>query len=512
MPKLFSGLVAVWFTCVAVAAPKPAQPPRVPGADRVQSTTLANGMKVIVWTDTDIPNIALYNWVRVGSRNEVPGITGLAHFFEHMMFNGTRKRSPGEFDRLMEAQGGRNNAFTNENVTVYQDWFPSSALELVLDLESDRLANLSFDPQVIESERGVVYSERRLAVEDSNEGFLVEQVQATAFVAHPYQIPTIGWPADIQGWKLEDLQKFFKTHYAPNNCTLIMVGNVTAEQGFALAKRYLEPIPRQEPPPPIRTTEPAQLGEKRVLVERTALTPVLIQAYKSPAANDPLGPAINLLMSVLTDGNSSRLHRLLVEEKKLAIQVTAQFQEGFDPMLTWVQLTLPEGADIDAVEQALDAALDDVVARGVTDAELARAKNQFAAEFWKQIATIDGKASLLGQFEVFEGDYRRLFDAPAAYERVTREDLQKAAGLVFQRKHRTVGVLRSPVAETESEPAAAPAGESADSTVGGSSAALGAPAAMAVPAVAAIPAAIPATIPAGESAALPAIATPGTTP
>src|SRR5690348_5028851 len=153
----------------AFAAPKPAAAPRVPGADQVKSTTLANGMQVIVWTDHDIPNVALYNWVRVGSRNEVPGITGLAHFFEHMMFNGTRKRAPGEFDKLMEAQGGSNNAFTSDDVTVYQDWIPRTALELVLDLESDRLADLSFDPKVVESERGVVYSERRLSVEDNNQ-------------------------------------------------------------------------------------------------------------------------------------------------------------------------------------------------------------------------------------------------------------------------------------------------------------------------------------------------------
>jgi zinc protease len=406
------------------------------------------GSGVIVWTDRDIPNVALYNWVRAGSRNEVPGITGLAHFFEHMMFNGTSKRAPGEFDRLMEAQGGSNNAFTSDNVTVYQDWIPRSALDLVFDLEADRLANLSFDPQVIESERGVVYSERRLRTEDSNEGFLYEQMQATAFVAHPYQNPTIGWPADIQGWKLEDLQRFYKTYYAPNNCTLILVGDISVEEGFALAKRHLEAIPRQEPPPAVRTTEPEQLGEKRVLVERSAQTPLLIHAYKSPAANDPLGPAINLLMTVLVEGNSSRLHRLLVEDKRMAIEVGGQFQEGFDPYLTWLQLTLPEGANIPEVERTLDAALAEVVAKGVTDAELTRAKNQFAAGFWKQIATIDGKASLLGQFEVFEGDYRKLFDAPALYEKVTRADLQKAAALVFQHKHRTVGVLRNPVAAT----------------------------------------------------------------
>ncbi len=455
-------LIMFWATC-AVAAPKPAKPApatRVPGVEQVRETTLANGMKVIVWTDRDIPNIALYNWVRVGSRNEVPGITGLAHFFEHMMFNGTSKRAPSEFDRLMEAQGGSNNAFTNDNVTVYQDWIPSTALDLVFDLESDRLANLSFDPKVIESERGVVYSERRLRVEDSNEGFLAEQMQATAFVAHPYSIPTVGWPADIQSWKLKDLQKFFKTNYAPNNCTLVLVGDVSAEEVFALAKKYLEPIPRQEAPPPVRTTEPEQMGEKRVTVERDAQTPLLYYAYKSPPANDAQGPAINLLMTILTEGNAARLHRLLVEEKKIAIDVGGYFAEGFDPGLTWLHLTLPEGVDAGAVEEVLDGALAEVVAKGVSDAELARAKNLYASAFWKQIATIDGKASLLGQFEVFEGDYKKMFDAPATYEKVTREDIQKAAALVFQNNHRTVGVLASPPAAAA---AAAPATESPSS-------------------------------------------------
>ena len=451
MPKIFRAACLLLICGAVTAATKPPAAPRVPGADQVKSTTLANGMKVIVWTDRDIPNIALYNWVRVGSRNEVPGITGLAHFFEHMMFNGTSTRAPGEFDRTMEAQGGSNNAFTSDDVTVYQDWIPRSALELVFDLEGDRLANLSFDPQVIESERGVVYSERRLRTEDSNEGFLYEQLQATAFVAHPYQNPTVGWPADIQGWKLEDLQKFYKTNYAPNNCTLILVGDIGAEEGFALAKKYLEPIPRQEPPPPVRTTEPEQMGEKRVHVERPASTPLLMYAYKSPAANDPLGPAINLLMTVLTEGNSSRLHRLLVEDKKIAIQVSGGFQEGFDPMLSYLSLTLPEGANPAEVEKVLDTALDEVVSKGVTDAELARAKNQFAATFWKQLATINGKANLLGQFDVFEGDYRKLFDAPAQYEKVTREDVLKAAALVFQKKRRTVGVLTSPVAKAASD-------------------------------------------------------------
>jgi zinc protease len=379
--------------------------------------------------------------VKTAARALVPGITGLAHFFEHMMFNGTAKRAPGEFDRLMEAQGGSNNAFTSENVTVYQDWIPRAMLDLVFDLEADRLANLSFDPKVVESERGVVYSERRLSVEDSNEGFLIEQVQATAFVAHPYQIPTIGWPADIQSWKVSDLQKFFKTYYAPNNCTWVLVGDVNAAEVFALAKRYLEPIPAQAAPPPVRTTEPVQLGEKRVFVQRDAQTPLLYHAYKSVPANDPKVPAIELLMIALTEGNASRLHRLLVEQKHLAIEIGSDYVTGFDPGLTWLRLTLPQGADVPAVEKALDEALEKAVRDGISDAELRRAKNLNAAEFWKQLETIDGKAFLLGRTEVYEGDYRKMFDLPAAYERVTREEVQAAAKLLLQKAHRTVGVL-----------------------------------------------------------------------
>jgi zinc protease len=266
-------------------------------------------------------------------------------------------------------------------------------------------------------------------------------VQATAFVAHPYQIPTIGWPADIQSWKVEDLQKFFKTNYAPNNCTLVLVGDVDAAEVFGLARRYLEPIPRQAPPPPVRTTEPEQIGEKRVFVQRDAQTPLLYYAYKSVPANDPKVPAIELLMIALTEGNASRLHRLLVEEKQLAIEVGSDYVTGFDPGLAWLRLTLPQGANMPAVEKALDEALEKVVREGISDAELRRAKNLNAADFWKQIETIDGKAFLLGRTEVYAGDYRQMFGLPAMYEKVTLEEVRAAAKLVLQKNHRTVGVL-----------------------------------------------------------------------
>jgi zinc protease len=439
------------------AATVTAAPKSTPLGSDIRSTTLANGLKVIVWTDRDIPNVALYNWVRAGSRNEAPGITGLAHFFEHMMFNGTSTRKPGEFDKQMEAQGGANNAFTSDDVTVYQDWFPRTALDLVFTLEADRLANLSFDPKVIDSERNVVFSERRLRVEDSNDGYLSEQVQSTAFVAHPYQIPTIGWPSDIRSWRMEDLQSFYRTYYAPNNCTLVVVGDVSADEIFALAKRHLEPIPRQEPPPAVRTVEPEQSGEKRVTVARRAQTPLLQVAYKAPKAGAPEMTALDLLQTILVGGDASRLHRLFVEQEKLAIGVGGYLQEGFDPGLFWLFMTLPSGTDPAVVEKRLDAEIERVVREGVTDAELTRAKNLAASAFWRGLSTIDGKARLLGEFEVFHGSYQQLFAAPARYEAVTRADIQAAARAVLVQRRRTVGVL-TPLA-TDAEPTTAGAGQ-----------------------------------------------------
>ena len=413
----------------------------VSGREAVRAVTLANGMKIIVWPVPNIPSVALYNWVRAGSRNEAPGITGLAHFFEHMMFNGTTRREPGEFDRLMESQGGSNNAFTSDDVTVYQDWFPRDALDLVFDLESDRIGNLAFAPQVIESERGVVYSERRLRVDDSSQGLLSEQVQAAAFVAHPYHFPTIGWPSDIQSWRVEDLQKFFRTHYAPNNLTLVLTGDLVPEQVFALARKYFEPIPRQAPADPIRTSEPEQLGERIVVVRRKGQTPLLQYAYKAPAAADARGPAVNLLLSILVDGDASRLHRLLVEQEKVAIEVSGHWQEGFDPGLLWLYLTLPEGEDPAHAQEVLDSELARIVKDGVTATELKRAQNLVAVGFWKRMATIDGKAQLLGEYEVYHGDWLKMFDAPVQFEKVTRAQVQNVAREILDRRRRTVGVL-----------------------------------------------------------------------
>jgi zinc protease len=426
-------------------------PAQVAGGDKIESLQLANGMQVIVWPDHDIPNVALYNWVRVGSRNEVPGITGLAHFFEHMMFNGTSTHAPGEFDRALEAAGARDNASTSSDVTIYQDWLPKDALELVFELEADRLRNLAFDPKIIESERSVVYSERRLRVDDSQFGRLQEQVQATAFVAHPYGIPTIGWPADIESWQVDDLKKFFATYYAPNNCTLILVGDVAPRSVFALARKYLEPIPAHAPPQPIRTKEPPQEGERRVAVEGAAQTPLLQFAYHSIAGSDARVPVLDLLMRVLTDGDASRLHRALVEEQKLAISADSSFDEGFDPGLAWFYLSLPAGGDRERAEAAFDREIERIRNDGVTAEELARARNQALGDFWRELATINGKANALGTYAVLRGGYEKLFDAPRAYEAVTVADVKQLAGELLPSSNRTVGVSIGAANDTEEE-------------------------------------------------------------
>ena len=415
----------------------------------IQSVTLENGLEIIVWPDHDIPNVALHYFVRAGSRNEAPGITGLSHFFEHMMFSGTSSLEPGEFDRVMEAAGGANNAYTSDDVTVYTDWFPRSALEVIFELEAERLQNLDFDPEVVESERGVVSSERRTSIDNNNLRRLLEQVQATAYVAHPYQFPVIGWPSDIESWTHEDLEAFYQQFYAPNNITMVIVGDVTPDEVFDLAEEYFEDIDSQESPPPVRTVEPEQQGERRVLIETDAQTPMLHMAFHAFAAEDPETLAMTLLLNILVDGDSSRLHRLFVEEEQLAVAVGGFQFEGFDPGLVYFYLILPPDGDLATVEDRMFDELQRVVDEGVSDEELAKARNIMLAGFWRDVATINGKAGALGRAAVFQGAYERLFDLPQEIEAVTADDLREVAASVLRRNNATIGTLRAPIVEAE---------------------------------------------------------------
>ncbi len=407
----------------------------------VKTHMLKNGMKILVQEDHTIPNVALYTFYRIGSRNEHPGTTGLSHFFEHMMFNGAKKYGPGEFDRTMEGAGGSNNAYTSQDVTVYQDWFPRSALDTIFDLEADRIENLAFDPKMIASERGVVASERRTSVDANNFGILNEQLWATAFTAHTYQWPVVGWMVDIENWTMDDLKHHFEMGYSPSNATMVVVGDVSADEIVRLAEKKLGPIPSHAPPPKVTTREPEQLGERRVTVKKFAQLPIVMIGYHVPESASPEYYALDLLDTILLFGQSSRMYQRIVDKDQLAISVNGGERISFDPTLFTITAQPKAGIDPQAVEKAVYEELARVKKDLVTDQELQKAKNIALATFYRQMDTINGRANTLGTYEVFFGDYHKLFNAVENYNRVTKEDIQKVAQKYFLEKNRTVATL-----------------------------------------------------------------------
>ncbi|MGB7622585.1 MAG: pitrilysin family protein [Terriglobia bacterium] len=407
----------------------------------VKSHQLKNGMRILMLEDHSIPNVALYFFHRVGSRNEHTGITGLSHFFEHMMFNGAKKYGPGMFDRVMEDNGGSNNAYTSEDLTVYQDWFPTSALPLIFDLEADRTSSLSFDPKMVESERGVVANERRMSVENNNEDLLREQLMASAFTAHPYHWPVVGWMVDIEKWKREDLINYFKTYYAPNNCEMVIVGDIQPDEVIRLAQKYLEPIPAQEPPRPVTTQEPQQLGERRVFVNKFAQLPLLQVAYHTPAAVDPDFITLSVLDYILLRGESSRLYQRLVDKDQVAVSVQGGQSEHLDPFIFEIDVQPRSEVEVERIEKILYDELDKAQNTLVDQKELQKAKNTAVADFYRSMKTISGKANVLGVYDVVLGDYQKLFKAGELINQVTREDVQRVAQKYFKARNRTVAIL-----------------------------------------------------------------------
>jgi zinc protease len=415
--------------------------------DDVKTFTLKNGMKFLVLEDNSIPNANMYLFYSVGSRNEHPGITGLSHFFEHMMFNGAKKYGPKMFDRKMEFNGGANNAYTTENVTVYTDWFPSNALETMFDLESDRIENLSIDPKYVKSEREVVLSERSTGLENSPWRTLGEQVSATAFQEHPYHWSVIGYEEDIKNWTKEDLENYFKTYYAPNNCTVVISGNVKLADVKKFADQYMAPIPAQKPGPKVHLVEPVQTGERRVTVQKEVSSPYMIIGYHVPNSKDKDYYALDILSSILSSGNSSRLYSSLVDKQQLATSIFTSYGESFDPTLFEIYITANKGKSTDSIENAVYKVLDNIQKDGITDKELEKIKNQKSMEFYNSIETINGKANSLGTYELFFGDYKKMFTAPEEYANVTKEDVKSVASQYFKKSNRTVGILKANVEE-----------------------------------------------------------------
>lgn len=430
-----------------LASPLAAPPAHALDPSGVQEITLSNGMPVVLWHDDSIPTIALYLFWKVGSRNEAPGITGMAHFFEHMMFNGSAKYPPGEFDRVMEAAGGANNAYTTNDVTVYTDWLPTSALDVVLDLEADRIGHLSVDPGVVESERGVVMSERLRSVEDDNQSLLLEELDSIAFLAHPYQWPVIGWASDIENWRQEDVEQFFEDWYAPNNAVVAICGAFDPATIEAKLEATLGAVPAGEIPRDVVTVEPAQKGERRGQLRKPARLASLAMGWHIPESGHADRPALELAELLLTRGESSRLYRRLVDRDELALWVWLGSESDFDPGLLRLMAEAREGVDTVALESAIGEELARLGREGPGERELEKARNQYLTGFYRDMASLRGRANALGSHELYEGGWEELFRTSERYGAVTADDIRRVVATYLRDENRTVMTLVPTAAE-----------------------------------------------------------------
>jgi len=432
--------LVVIVALVGVGWPAPAaEPARAAGT--VLAATLDNGLRVLLLEDRRSPIVTVQTWYRVGSRNEARGATGIAHFLEHLMFRGTARHGPGVFARLIERNGGQDNAFTSQDVTSYYVNITADRLDLVLELEADRMHNLVLAPKIIESEREVVIEERRTRTEDDPGGFLGEEVSAIAFNAHPYGQPIIGWTADIKRITPEEIRAFYKTYYVPNNAVLVVVGAFTAAQVLDKVKAAFGAIPRGAEPPPVLAVEPPQNGERRVLVRKPAELPIVYLGYHVPNQTSPDAAALEVLSVVLAAGRSSRLYRDLVHERQLALEAGGDYSYfSLDPNLFWFWATPLPGQTADTLEKELLGHMERLEREPVSEVELARAKNQVEAAFVFQDDSIHRRASLLARFELI-GGYALKDRYLASLRAVTAADLQRVAGTYFSSDRKNVGVL-----------------------------------------------------------------------
>ncbi|RLP74186.1 insulinase family protein [Xanthobacter tagetidis] len=421
-------MVAILAVGAAVAAPRLADA----AGPKVTQFRLDNGLEVMVIPDHRTPVVTHMVWYKVGSADEQPGKSGIAHFLEHLMFKGTEKHPQGAFSDTVARLGGQENAFTSTDYTAYFQRVAKQHLEKVMEFEADRMTGLKLSDEVVLPERDVVLEERRMRTDSQPGARLSEAMQAASYVNHPYQHPIIGWEHEIKKLNREDALAFYRRFYAPNNALLVVAGDVTPEEVRALAEKTYGTVKRADTPPRERPQEPEPQAHRRVsLADARVAQPSLSRSYLVPSyrtAAPREAEALEVLSQILGGDQTGRLYRKLVVEKGLAAGAGGWYQgTSFDPTRFAVSATPRPGVSLDELETALDAVLAELAEKGVDDLELARAKTQLTADaIYSQdnqatMARIYGAAWATGQSA---DDVR---EWPARVKSVTADDVKQAA-------------------------------------------------------------------------------------
>lgn len=410
----------------------------------IQQLTLNNGLRVVLSEDHAAPTVSLCVTFDVGSRNELPGHTGFAHLFEHMMFQGSQNVGKGEHLILVRINGGDVNGTTGDDSTNYYERVPANQLDMALFLESDRMRDLRITPANLDNQRNTVQEERRLRMDNQPYGKTDEIIEDLAYDNFAYKHSTIGSMADLNAASLADVAQFFKTYYAPNNAVLTLVGDFNTPEAVAKIKKYFEDIPAQPAPPAVDMTEPAQTAERRTVVEDSfARLPRLDVVYKTVPADTPDWYALDMLGDILFGGPSSRLYQKLVKEKAVALQVAGGIDLRRGPALFQAFALLKPGQDAGEVEKLIYEEFEHIKADGVTAAEIDKIRIQDRLQQAESLTSTLGRARTLGRYAVYFHDPNLINTTLANYSKVTPADIQRVARQYLGATQRTV-VLTNP--------------------------------------------------------------------
>lgn len=408
---------------------------------RVQEVTLENGLKILLLEDPKSPAVTFQVWYRVGSRNERDGKSGLSHFLEHMMFKGTDKIKPEEYSRIIAKNGGRSNAFTSPDVTVYFATMSRDKIGIEIELEADRMANAQLDGKYFEPEKKVIMEERRLRTEDNPISALAEVTGAIAYTIHPYRRPVIGWMEDIENLTREDLRTHYKTYYTPNNAFVVVSGDFSTAELLPKIKTAFGSIARGPEPPKVAAEEPRQRGERRVVLKKEAELPFILIYYHAPNLRGPDSYALDLLTVILAGGRTSRLYHDLVYQKRIARSVDADYGRlSIDPTVFSITAQVMPDKDPAEVEREIYEVLERVKSNLVEERELQKVKNQVEAAFVFDQDSIFGQALKVGLYEA-SAEWQFMDRYLDGIRKVTREDIQRVARQYLDPDRRTVGIL-----------------------------------------------------------------------